>query len=121
MVPNKPSGGLPEADSAQPASQPEVRFQKTDAYRESYANSVQIRMSVWDLQLVFGTVNQVSPTEVDLNNFQAIYMSPQQAKALHNLLSQNLAQYEKTFGKIALEPAPAITVIPVPPTNGSIN
>lgn len=99
--------------------QPDVRFKKTDDYRETYANSVQVRMSVWDFQLVFGTMEQTSPTEVDLNNFQGVYMSPQQAKALWNILGQNLAQYEQTFGKLTLEPvppasAPPVPVIPVP-------
>ena len=97
-----------------PANQPEVRLLKTDDFRESYANSVQVRMSVWDFQLVFGTMQQTSATEVDLNNFQGIYLSPQQAKALWNVLGHNLAQYEQTFGKLALEPIP-------PPTGGPVN
>jgi hypothetical protein len=99
--------------------QPEIRLNKTDDYREAYANSVQVRMSVWDFQLVFGTMQQSSATEVDLNNFQAVYLSPQQAKALWNVLGHNLAQYEQTFGKLVLEPvppaaAPATPIIPVP-------
>jgi len=97
-----------------PANQPEVRLIKTGDFRESYANSVQVRMSVWDFQLTFGTMQQVSATDVDLNNFQAIYLSPQQAKALWNVLGHNLAQYEQTFGKLALEPIP-------PPTGGPVN
>jgi hypothetical protein len=98
-----------------PANQPEVRLVKTDDFRESYANSVQVRMSVWDFQLTFGTMQQVSNTEVDLNNFQAVYLSPQQAKALWNVLGHNLAQYEQTFGKLALEP------LPPPTTGGPVN
>ena len=82
----------------------EIRLQHTDAYRENYANSVQVRMSVWDFQLVFGTMQQDSPEQVQLMNFQGIYLSPQQAKALWNVLGHNLAQYEQTFGKLALEP-----------------
>jgi hypothetical protein len=39
-----------------------------------------------------------------VENFQGIYISPQQAKALLNVLGHNLAQYEQTFGAIALEP-----------------
>jgi flagellar protein FlaG len=31
-------------------------------------------------------------------------LSPQQAKALANVLQQNISQYESTFGEIALEP-----------------
>ncbi len=87
-----------------PQDQPEIRLTKTDAYRENYANSVQVRMSVWDFQLVFGTMQQDSADEVNLANFQGIYLSPQQAKALWNVLGHNLAQYEQTFGKLALEP-----------------
>jgi len=84
--------------------QPEIRLNKTAEYREQYANSVQVRMSVWDFQLIFGTMQQDSADEVNLNNFQGIYVSPQQAKALWNVLGHNLAQYENTFGKLQLEP-----------------
>jgi hypothetical protein len=110
MSQNKPNDGT---------TQPEVHLKKTEDYRESYANSVQVRMSVWDFQLVFGTMHQASPSDVDLNNFQGVYLSPQQAKALWNVLGHNLAQYEQTFGKLVLEPlppapAPPIPVIPVP-------
>jgi hypothetical protein len=103
------------------APQPEIRFNKTPDYRESYANSVQVRMSVWDFQLVFGTMTQTSSTEVDLNNFQAIYLSPQQAKALNNILSHNLAQYEQAFGKLALEPTQPAAAAAEPIPSGPIN
>jgi flagellar protein FlaG len=35
-----------------------------------------------------------------------VYVSPQQAKALLNVLTQNVSQYEATFGEIKLEPHP---------------
>ena len=94
--------------------QPSLTLTTTEDYREGYANSVQVRMSVWDFQLIFGTMHQNSPGEVNLHNFQGIYLSPQQAKALWNVLGHNLAQYEQTFGKLALEPIP-------PPTGGPVN
>jgi hypothetical protein len=84
--------------------QPAVLSRHTDDYREGYANSVQVRMSVWDFFLVFGTMHQDSPEQVKIDNFQGIYLSPQQAKALMNVLGHNLAQYEQTFGTLALEP-----------------
>ena len=62
---------------------------------------------VWDFMLIFGAARQDSPDEVVLRNFQGIYLSPQQAKALWNLLGQNLAQYEQAFGAINLEPTQA--------------
>jgi hypothetical protein len=84
--------------------QPELKLKQTPDYRVSYANSVQVRMSVWDFSLVFGTMHQESAATVEIDNFQGIFLSPQQAKALWNLLGHNLAQYEQTFGTLALEP-----------------
>ena len=80
-----------------------VTLTKSPDYRDSYANSVQVRLSVWDFLLIFGTLQQSAPDAVDVSNFQGIYISPQQAKALHAILSQNLAQYEAAFGQISLE------------------
>ena len=88
----------------QPTDQPTLKLTNTDDYRDGYANSVQVRMSVWDFFLVFGAVHQDSAEDVTIDNFQGIYLSPQQAKALLNVLSHNLAQYEQTFGPLALEP-----------------
>jgi hypothetical protein len=87
-----------------PAEAPTVTALQTSDYRDTYANSVQVRMSVWDFFLVFGTMHQDSPEEVKIENFQGLYLSPQQAKALFNLLGNNLAQYEQTFGPISLDP-----------------
>ena len=85
-------------------TQPKVNLNNTPDYREHYANSVQIRVSLWDFFLMFGVVNQTSPDVVNINNFEGVYLSPQQAKALMNILQQNVAQYEGTFGEIKLEP-----------------
>jgi flagellar protein FlaG len=77
---------------------------QTPDYRETYANSVQVRVSVWDFQLVFGLATSESPDQVTIRNHEAIFLSPQQAKALWNVLGQNLAQYEQAFGQLSLEP-----------------
>jgi len=84
--------------------QPKIHLSNREDYRENYANSVQVRVNLWDFFLMFGTVNQTSPDAVSISNFQGVYLSPQQAKALYNVLSQNLSQYEATFGEIRLEP-----------------
>jgi len=80
-----------------------ITLTKSIDYRDSYANSVQIRLSVWDFFLVFGTLNQQTQEEVKIDNFQGIYLSPQQAKALLNVLGHNVTQYEQNFGPISLE------------------
>jgi len=84
--------------------QPQLNLTHSPDYRESYANSVQVRVSVWDFQLVFGLASSESPDQVTIRNHQAIYLSPQQAKALLNVLGQNVAQYEQAFGTLSLEP-----------------
>ena len=85
--------------------QPHIRLVNTTDYREGYANSVQVRVSVWDFLLIFGRIQPQAPTDVEVQNFQGIYLSPQQAKALMTILEQNVVQYEKTFGEIKLDPS----------------
>ncbi|MBX9599566.1 MAG: DUF3467 domain-containing protein [Bryobacteraceae bacterium] len=86
--------------------QPKITLTESPDYRLGYANSVQIRVNLWDFCLLFGRLDQSSPESVTIENFQGIYLSPQQAKALANVLNQNLQQYEATFGEIRLEPQP---------------
>jgi flagellar protein FlaG len=86
------------------AQQPQVSLSQTADYRESYANSVQVRVTVWDFQLVFGTASSENPDQVTIRNHHAVFLSPQQAKALWNVLGQNLARYEQAFGTLNLEP-----------------
>lgn len=85
-------------------TQPNVKSINGSDYRESYANSVQMRVNIWDFFLVFGTLQQQTETHVEIRNFEGIYLSPQQAKALLGLLQQNVAGYESAFGEIKLDP-----------------
>jgi hypothetical protein len=98
------------ADMNQSNNQPRITLSEASDYREGYANSVQVRASVWDFFLSFGTAHQDSPDQVTIKGFQGIYLSPQQAKALFNVLGQNLAQYEQAFGSISLEPLASTSV-----------
>jgi hypothetical protein len=84
--------------------QPNIKLINDPSYRENYANSVQVRVNVWDFFLVFGTLQQQTETQVEVKNFQGIYLSPQQAKALMAILQQNVTGYESTFGEIKLDP-----------------
>jgi hypothetical protein len=88
----------------QPGPGPRITLNQRTDYREGYANSVQVRVNLWDFFLSFGVLDQNTPDNVQIQNFQGIYLSPQQAKALANVLNQNLQQYENAFGEIRLEP-----------------
>ena len=85
-------------------TQPSIQLTNTNDYRENYANSVQVRVNVWDFFLVFGTLQQQDESKVEVSNFQGIYLSPQQAKALLGVLQQNVTGYENAFGEIKLDP-----------------
>src|ERR1041384_1652564 len=87
-----------------------IQLSNTPDYRETYANSVQVRVSLWDFFLLFGTVNQTTPESVSIQNFQGIFLRPQQAKAVANVLNQNVSQYEAPFGEIRLEPKPPSSI-----------
>ena len=99
----------------QPVQQTQVNLSQAPDFREAYANSVQVRVSVWDFQLVFGLASSESPEQVNIKSHTGIFISPQQAKALFNILGQNLAQYEQAFGELKLEPHG--TVFPSGPVN----
>jgi flagellar protein FlaG len=85
-------------------AQPNVKLTNDPDYREAYANSVQMRVNVWDFFMVFGTLQQQTESHVEIRNFQGVYLSPQQAKALLGLLQQNVSGYESAFGEIKLDP-----------------
>ena len=105
---------MSEQNQPGPRLDPRITLAKTPDYRNGYANSVQIRPSVWDFALIFGTLNQTAPDAIEIENFQGIYLSPQQAKALYGLLGQNLAQYEANFGAISLDaPKPDMSKVPL--------
>ena len=108
------------SDPIQPTSasrtEPRITLTKTADYRTGYANSVQVRPSVWDFALIFGTLHQTAADAIEVENFQGIYLSPQQAKALYALLGQNLGQYEAAFGTISLDaPRPEVAPFPAGP------
>ena len=86
------------------AAPPKIQLSNTAEYREFYANSVQVRVNLWDFLLLFGRINQTAADSLSIQNFTGIYVSPQQAKALLNVLQQNVTQYEAAFGEIRLEP-----------------
>ena len=94
-----------------PPPAPKIQLLNTPDYRENYANSVQVRLSLWDFLMLFGRVHQTAPDNVAIHNFQGIYISPQQAKALLNVLQQNVTQYETAFGEIRLEPQAGSAIV----------
>ena len=119
-LPHQPSYAQRSSMPSQPPAT-RITLNRTPDYRDGYANSVQVRLSIWDFHLVFGTIEPQSPDEIKLDNFQGIYLSPQQTKALSNVLAQNIAQYEQTFGPISLDGNHAEVQRYIVPGNGPVH
>ncbi len=96
-------GKRKDAGTQGQAQAPEVTVVRRDDYREDYANSVQVNVSVWDFFLQFGRLGMQEQGRVTFSSFSGVYLSPQQAKALQVVLAQNIAQYESAFGTIRID------------------
>ena len=104
------SGGMASQPTPTPA--PNVRVVQAEGYRDTYVNSVQLRATMHDFQLVLGRIgpDPAGPAAL-LTNFETLYFSPSQAKALLHVLRNNVEAYESQFGSIVMPMVPQ-----VPPT-----
>lgn len=77
-----------------------------------YANSVGIHLTASDFQLIFGVMGDSPNPERDprpaITNHTAIFVSPQQAKMLLEVLAKNVQAYERQFGVIQTQPGGAL-------------
>jgi len=92
------------------AASPSLRIAEDPNYRDSYVNSVQVRATMHDFQLVLGRIGPDPKTNTAvLMNFETLYFSPSQAKALLYVLRNNVEAYESQFGSIVMpmQPQPA--------------
>lgn len=65
-------------------------------YKESYSNWVRCETSLYDIKLLFGTIEDDGSIKASTK----IIMSPQHTKALLNMLKGTIEGYEKNFGEI---------------------
>ncbi len=66
----------------------------------SYVNNAQISVSPWDFTIAFGQIAEVKDAKLIVQQRATVVMSPEHAKALANVLNNNIASYEKAFGEI---------------------
>lgn len=66
-----------------------------------YVNSVNLLVGTYDLTLTLRQVQDVTDEGVvSYSTLARVVMSPQHAKVLADLLSDRVAQYERTFGSL---------------------
>lgn len=69
-----------------------------------YANNVALKASIWDFSLDFGRVIKANNDELVIQELTTVILSPAHAKAVAELLTENVRQYEAQFGVL---PKPA--------------
>jgi hypothetical protein len=73
-----------------------------------YANSLHLEVSPWDFKLCFGQTQKATDDELVVNELVHVYVSPQHAKAIVNVLQTQLARYESEVGPLPVIPTPTI-------------
>jgi hypothetical protein len=74
-----------------------------DDFAVLYANDTQVQLSPWDFRLIFGLITDAPTPErlqVRIKLVGEVRMSPQHAKRVTKILTQQLKRYEDTFGAI---------------------
>jgi hypothetical protein len=84
-------------------------------FSEQYANNVFFEMSVWDLKLIFGLLDQRDGKTV-IRQHTAISMAWPQVKVFYHWLRGHIEYHEHVNGKIVVPPM-AIPTEGTPPTD----
>ena len=62
--------------------------------------SGQLKVTPWDIQLIFGRILSLDEMKMLIENELAVYVSPQTAKSLLKVLTGVAQQYEDKIGEI---------------------
>ena len=76
------------------------RTKISDEFFTVFSNHTRVAVSQTDLRMFFGETYPTAVGDTVITEVIGIVMTPQQAKAVLNLLAGTLAAYEKTFGEI---------------------
>lgn len=71
-----------------------------------YSNHAEINTSINDVKIDFGTAMKDRNNKIVFENSATVFMSPQHAKKLVDILNQQLIKYELMFGELPKAPLP---------------
>jgi hypothetical protein len=78
-----------------------IEYKRTEDFQRSYANNVHLLSSNWDLQLIFGEIDQSQGPNTVLQH-TAISIPWPQAKVLLYFLGVHVGSHESEFGRIKI-------------------
>ena len=92
-----------------PALSPAGELDESRAVLPSiYVNNATVSVTNWDFTFAFGELLGTDDQKKPLTRLLAsVRMSPQHAKALSSILSENISKYEDNFGEIRWQPKKA--------------
>jgi hypothetical protein len=93
---------------AKKEGQDQLESVRSDNFVKLYANSARVETTFWDMKIFFGEIVITTGAKPYLEESVSVAMSPQHAKALLGVLSQNVSQYESMFGKLPSPPEPGV-------------
>lgn len=79
---------------------------KAPDFKNLYSNNVQLTATPFDIVFIFGENQALKDNFLIVEQLAKVTMSPQHAKVFSQLLADNIAKWEQTFGPI---------VVPKPP------
>jgi hypothetical protein len=104
---------MPDANKPTANPQPqELPAVKSEKFQRVYSNAANIEVTAWDFNIIFGELKKTEG-KMTIEQSVMVTMSPQHAKALADILSNNVREYEKNVGEIKLPQAPTTP----PPVN----
>jgi hypothetical protein len=99
-MPRKPSIRKSVTNDQAQNQQREVEYRESSNFTSLYSNNVSLKLTPWDVQLVFGKILSLDTTKMVIENEVSVYVSPQTAKSLLKVLTGIVQQYEDKIGEI---------------------
>jgi len=97
---------MPDNKTPQPPQQQELPTVPAEKFARTYANAANMEVTPWDFKIVFGELKK-SEGKLVIEQSVEVTMSPQHAKALAEILNNNIREYEKNVGEIKLPRPPS--------------
>ncbi len=72
-----------------------------------YSNTIEVVGSLWDVRLRIGEIVNADDSQLVMREKAKVFLSPQHAVVLAEILEKNIKRYEELFGPIPRRPGKA--------------
>lgn len=84
--------------------------ERTDRFRQVYANNMRVNMSTWDLGITFGEIIGDRDGQPIIEETVRVLMTKEIAKVLQMILKGHIEAFEAQYGEIKIPIAPESAV-----------